>query len=227
MTCSKIFLGDIPELINETIQYFQNDFSTLHSCILVNRKWCRLAIPLLWEDPFSIKFPENYHFIHFIELYLHNLNDEDKKKLKKYGINDELFPSNTLFNYPNFIKCLNTQIISHSIEIWLKNAMSSNYSSELVCFVYSSLIKIFIENEINLHTFEVEGIYVSKNLSKDSLKPVFQLILQNPNFFSNVKNLTIDSYGLNRSNILLSFLDCIYFNCNSVSSLYIDNYENK
>ncbi|RGB23446.1 hypothetical protein C1646_774487 [Rhizophagus diaphanus] len=29
MACSKIFL-----------QYFRNDFSTLHSCILVNRLWC-------------------------------------------------------------------------------------------------------------------------------------------------------------------------------------------
>jgi hypothetical protein len=44
MTCSKIFSGDIPELTNEIIQYFRNDFSTLHSCILVNRLWCRLAI---------------------------------------------------------------------------------------------------------------------------------------------------------------------------------------
>ena len=62
MACSKLFSGDLPELINEIIQYFHNDFSTLHSCILVNRLWCRLAIPLLWEDPFSIP-TENYHFI--------------------------------------------------------------------------------------------------------------------------------------------------------------------
>uniref|UniRef100_U9T5P7 F-box domain-containing protein n=1 Tax=Rhizophagus irregularis (strain DAOM 181602 / DAOM 197198 / MUCL 43194) TaxID=747089 RepID=U9T5P7_RHIID len=50
MSCSKIFSGDLPELIYEIIKYFQNDFSTLHSCILVNRLWCRLAIPLLWEN---------------------------------------------------------------------------------------------------------------------------------------------------------------------------------
>jgi hypothetical protein len=219
MTC----LGDIPELINEIIQYFQNDFSTLHSCILVNRKWCRFAIPLLWEDPFSIKFPKKYHFIHFIEIYLHNLNEEDKMKLKKYGINDDLFPSNTSFNYSNFIKCLNTQIISITIEIWLKNAMSSNYSPELVCFVYSSLIKIFIENEVNLHTFEVEAVRLFGEIDNDCLESTFQLILQNPNFICNIKNLTINnSHRLNTS-ILLSFLNFIYFNCKSVSSVYIDN----
>src|SRR6266511_608010 len=104
MSYSKIFSGDLPELIYEIIKYFQNDFSTLHSCVLVNRLWCRLAIPLLWEDPFSIP-TKNYHFI---AIYLHNLNEVDKTKLNEYGINDNLFPSNTSFNYPNFIKYLDT-----------------------------------------------------------------------------------------------------------------------
>jgi hypothetical protein len=222
MTCSKIFSGDLPELTNEIIQYFQNDLSTLYSCILVNRTWCRLAIPLLWEDPFSSEFPKNYHFI---EIYLDKLNDDDKIKIIEYGVNDYVFPSNTLlFNYPNFIKCLNTQKIVLSIEAWIKYATTSKviYYSEitgLVCLIYSSLIKIFIENEANLHTFEVEAIYITGNLSNDYLKSVFQLILQNPNFICNVKNLTINSYELN--SILLSFLKFIYSKCNYVSSLFI------
>src|SRR3954469_2321622 len=103
MACSKIFSGNLPELLNEIIQYFRNDHSTLHSCVLVNRLWCRLAIPLLWEDPFSIT-TENYHFI---EIYLHE-DDKTKTKLIKYGFNSNLFPSKTLFNYPSFIKYLDT-----------------------------------------------------------------------------------------------------------------------
>ena len=115
MACSKLFSGDLPELIYEIIKYFQNDFSTLHSCILVNRLWCRLAIPLLWEDPFSIP-TKNFNFI---EIYLNNLNDDDlKTKLNEYHINNYLLPSNTLFNYPSFIKCLNTFKMIFSIEKW-------------------------------------------------------------------------------------------------------------
>ncbi|GBC30875.1 hypothetical protein GLOIN_2v1767282 [Rhizophagus irregularis DAOM 181602=DAOM 197198] len=57
--------GDLPELTNEIIQYLRNDISTLYSCIFVNRLWCRLAIPLLWEDPFSI--PTQHY--HCIEIY--------------------------------------------------------------------------------------------------------------------------------------------------------------
>ena len=126
MACSKIFSGDLPELINEIIQHFRNDFSTLHSCTLVNRLWCRLAIPLLWEDPFSMKFPKNYHFI---EIYLHHLNDNDKTKLNEYGISNDLFPSNTLFNYPSFIKCFNTMYISFFIEKWIKNVSKGRSTS--------------------------------------------------------------------------------------------------
>ena len=75
MACSKLFSGDLPEINNEIIQYFQNDFSTLYSCIFVNRLWCRLAIPLLWENPFSNP-SQNYDFI---RIYLYNLNDDDDK----------------------------------------------------------------------------------------------------------------------------------------------------
>src|SRR5215475_12120799 len=103
MSYSKILSGDLPELIYDIIKYFKNDFSTLHSCILVNRLWCRSAIPLLWEDPFSNP-TKNYNFI---EIYLRNLNDDDfnAKLLNEYNIDkNHLFPSNTLFNYSSFIK---------------------------------------------------------------------------------------------------------------------------
>src|SRR6266536_3954513 len=111
------------ELIYEIIKYFQNDFSTLYSCILVNRLWCRLVIPILWKDPFSIP-TKNFNFI---EIYLHNLNDDYlKTKLNKYNIN---IPSNTLFNYPSFIKNLNTRKMFSSIEKWISSISSTVLSS--------------------------------------------------------------------------------------------------
>src|SRR6185369_556218 len=100
MACSKFFSGDLPELLNEVLQYFHYDYKTLHSCILVNRLWCRLAIPLLWEDPFSIPTLN----CRFIDIYLSYLNEDWKLKLNEYGINNNLFPSNTFFNYPSFIQ---------------------------------------------------------------------------------------------------------------------------
>src|SRR5581483_4482020 len=107
MACSKIFSGDIPELLNDIIKNFQGDFTTLHSCILVNRLWCRLAIPLLWENPFSVTSYKNYDFysfssyeFRFIDIYLNYTNDNDKKILsQEYGFDSfNSFSSNASFN---------------------------------------------------------------------------------------------------------------------------------
>ena len=33
----------------------KNDSSSLYSCILVNRYWCRIAVPILWKNPYNFK----------------------------------------------------------------------------------------------------------------------------------------------------------------------------
>ncbi|GBC10871.1 hypothetical protein RclHR1_09980005 [Rhizophagus clarus] len=216
MSCSKIFSGDLPELTYEIIKYFQNDFSTLHSCILVNRLWCRLAIPLLWENPFST-FTENHNFI---EIYLHNnLNDDLKTKLNEYNIIYNSLSSNTLFNYPSFLKYLNTREIISSIESWAEVAVveTLKLNGDLHSvfnfkkLIHLSLFKTFIENEVNLHTFEIEIMNCDYNYSKD----VLELILQNTNFIYNIKNLnlyignlTISEYHYN-SNERMLIKNCI------------------
>ncbi|CAB4426533.1 unnamed protein product [Rhizophagus irregularis] len=201
MSCSKIFSGNLPELIYEIIKCFRNDFSTLHSCILVNRLWCRLAIPLLWEDPFSIP-TKNYNFI---EIYLCTLNDDDfKSKLSEYDIKNYLFPYNsTLFNYPIFIKYLNTWKIISSIEKWVSTVIlrklmtekwPTNYFTDsrsefnFIRLTNKSLFKIFIENEVNLNTLEIETI---SYIYHDYFQDVLNLILQNSNFIHNIKNLKL------------------------------------
>jgi hypothetical protein len=223
MTCSKIFSGDLPEITNEIIQYFQNDCLTLHSCILVNRLWCRLAIPLLWEDPFSIKIPKIHRFIAF---YLHKLNDDDKIKLNEYGINSDLFSSNTLFNYFSFIKCLKTQRISSVIMTWAKNAItlpSYHQYLKLSGFIFLSLFKVFIENKVNLYTFEIDVYSTLKIIGRDCFNSTFQLILQNPNFTCNIKDLKLCIYGCIDSS---SFINCFCPNCNTLLSLYINYFGN-
>ncbi|PKK66433.1 hypothetical protein RhiirC2_784780 [Rhizophagus irregularis] len=199
MSRLKIFSGDLPEITSEVIKYFKNDFSTLHSCILVNRLWCRLAIPLLWENPFSIPTRN----CKFIEIYLNNLNDDLKSKLNEYKIIDNLFSSsNTLFNYPGFLKYLSTRELIHTIERWFENVLIRNRIfkrdseiSNLRSLISISLFKIFIENEVKLHTLDIE---VTDHLIHNSyLDDFLELILQKPNFIYNVSNLRL--YIMNSS----------------------------
>ncbi|CAB5181363.1 unnamed protein product [Rhizophagus irregularis] len=246
MACSKIFLGDLPDLLYKIIQYFRSDFSTLHSCILVNRLWCRLTIPLLWENPFSIISNKNNYSIkyNFIVTYLVKLNDNDKIKLYEFGINN--LSTNILFNYPCFIKHLDTRLISICIERWAaavkkietlpytfirnlpniesraaalkKNrTLRNSQNSDFIKFIYKSLIKIFIENEAIIHTFDVSICY-------KPIDVIPKLILQSSNFVRNIKNLHLRSSSLKINNInpLLKFLSS---NCSSISSLFIPSFK--
>ncbi|CAB5182297.1 unnamed protein product [Rhizophagus irregularis] len=217
MACSKFFSGDLSELLNEVIQYFHYDYKTLHSCILVNRLWCRLAIPLLWQDPFSIKSPKNYRFI---EIYLCNLSDDDKKRLNEYVIHSGLFPSNTLFNYPKFIKHLDIYKVYNSIETWAYTNLPTSPTTQMLDFITElivrSLFLIFIENEVNLHSF---GVIIKNYEEFECFDAAFELILQNTNFVYNIKSLTLDFDGKITDNIT-KFLEFLCSNCNSISSLY-------
>src|SRR5688572_29652869 len=106
MACSKLFSGDLPELSTYIIQNLRNNVNTLYSLALVNRFWCRLAIPLLWEDPFSINYLGNSTF-HLLNTYFLFLNENDKGRVKELGFYE--FDSNLhrpLFNYPSLIKTL-------------------------------------------------------------------------------------------------------------------------
>ncbi|CAB5192185.1 unnamed protein product [Rhizophagus irregularis] len=214
MACSKIFSGDLPELTNDIIQYLEKDFSTLYSCILINRLWCRLAIPLLWENPFLKEYPENQHFI---EIYLSKLNEDVKTKLYEYGVNNNLISSNTLlFNYPSFIKYLNIDNILNSIRMWVDTVVGKN-QEELVNLIYRSLLEMFIENEVNLYSFEVElPIHTNVGYFDNSI----DLILQNPNLTYNISNLTFRIFNYNTQN-MIKLLKILYSNCNSISSIVL------
>ncbi|RGB25972.1 hypothetical protein C1646_771027 [Rhizophagus diaphanus] len=105
----------------------------------------------------------------------------DTIKLNECGINNNFFPSNTLFNYPSFIKRLNTCRIGNSIEKAVRtltieeqtstyNIQNTNLLNLLPSYpnfdrhlnfarlIYKLLFKIFIENELKLHTFDVTVI---------------------------------------------------------------------
>ncbi|RGB36612.1 hypothetical protein C1646_757918 [Rhizophagus diaphanus] len=184
---SKRFL---PELTIEVTKYLQNDYSTLHSCILVNRFWCNLATPLLWENPFSIR-TENYNFI---EIYLQFLNDDFKTKLKEYNIIKNSLSSKTLFNYPSYLKYLNIHKLIISVQEWydasnIKATKSENSVLDFKGLICISLFKIFIENEVNLYTLEIELDNINNNFYYPCFDDILELILQNTNFIHNIRNL--------------------------------------
>src|ERR1043165_839365 len=123
MACSKIFSGDLPEVMTNVIQHLHNDIKSLYSCALVNKFLCCLAIPLLWKDPFSVKYRENLNY-HFIDTYSLFLNDMDKSKIKEIKFDSNLHKP--LFNYPSYLKTLNLPRIQLHALNWINSTTTKS-----------------------------------------------------------------------------------------------------
>jgi|SRR6266498_397668 len=169
MACSKIFSGDLPEITNYIIHYLRKDLKSLHSCILVNRHLCRITIPMLWEDPFSVKCHEGYPYnFNFLDIYLSFFNENDQTKLKDFGItiNSPSF-KNPLFNYPSFIKTLNTYRVELHIVHWMNYLnISPNINTKSI---YSTN-QIKPDKMVFRPTYETSSLRIKKRNLLDSEK---------------------------------------------------------
>ena len=212
MACSKLFSGDLPEISTCIIQNLRNNFNSLYSLALVNRFWCRLAIPLLWEDPFSIKYQENLS-LHFLDIYFLFLNDSDKSKWKEIKFLDDSNLKKPLFNYPSLIKTLN----SHRIELHVANWISTCYKiipisaqqfpltstepyelryqisdvdEEKTNVVRIALFKLFIENNASLNNL---NMYIDSR-SYRSIFDICDMVSNNPKFISEIFHFEFYDY---------------------------------
>jgi hypothetical protein len=87
--------------------------------------------------------------------------------------------------------------------------------SRFTKLIYRLLFRIFIENKVNLLSFEV---ILVKYDEIESIEYSFELILQNPNFICNIKILKFD-FDIS-SEFITKFLLFFNSNCKSISSLY-------
>src|ERR1051325_5788873 len=98
------------ECLSEIIEYLEDDKTTLHSCLLVNRFWCEVSVRILWTSVW------NY------DTLIACLPNESKEILSTNGIITSTPTSKLpLFNYVAFIKNLEIDGIIKNI---LKNYQS-------------------------------------------------------------------------------------------------------
>src|SRR6185369_5292605 len=80
----------------EISKYNDDNYKTLYSCILVNKQWHNINIPILWKDPF---YSEDS-----IKIIINCLLEEDKDFLTRNSIEltFELLDKPPLHNYIRF-----------------------------------------------------------------------------------------------------------------------------
>src|SRR6266480_5846018 len=94
------------DCLNEIFEYVEDDL-TLHSCLLVNRLWCRVSVRILWK---SIR---NYNTL------MACLPNESREILYNNGIIISSEPP--LFNYVSFCKILSIDQVNYNLEKFLNN----------------------------------------------------------------------------------------------------------
>ncbi|CAI2167079.1 18311_t:CDS:2 [Funneliformis geosporum] len=92
--------------LDNILLQLKDDLCSLYSCLLVNRDWCRLVIPLLWSQPFELAKETSSHNI--VRTYISCLPKESKKRFRIGGIKLPDFTT-TLFDYPTFLQKFDTQ----------------------------------------------------------------------------------------------------------------------
>src|SRR5437764_15056282 len=101
------------DCLNEIFEYLENDKNILHSCLLVNRLWCKIAVRILWRDIWSFKYPVDIShrekvLLQIISTLIACLPNQSKDFLYKNGIITETsaYRNPPLFNYASFCKVL-------------------------------------------------------------------------------------------------------------------------
>jgi hypothetical protein len=116
----------------------KDDSKSLFSCLMVNRLWCEIVIPILWRNPWCYNinyFNKNCLFL-IIASYL---SDDIKESLTRQEIQLPSFSHQSLlFDYLSFCRSINMRIINTLIST---NGFPSNNHSLLQQEFYGLFMK--------------------------------------------------------------------------------------
>src|SRR6266496_1675645 len=131
----------------------KNDKKSLYSCLLVNRTWCVVAMPILWRNPGQTLLTKKAGCLLFDVTLLH-LSEESRDILKNQGYNNLITETyqRPLFNYINFCKYLDLLIIERMIS-------SKNIERSNVSFIRNVILKLFINGNTKLICLSIRQNY--------------------------------------------------------------------
>ena len=144
------------DCINEIIQHFEQDKTSLGSCLLVNRSWCKVAVRILWRNVWDAKYTSNQKSVplSILSTLIACLSNESKDLLYENGIYISPPTSKSpLFNYISFIKTL----LFTKIDLIVRDALNQHNKY----LVLQELFKAFINQISLIKTLDYDMAYPS------------------------------------------------------------------
>ncbi|KAF0488813.1 hypothetical protein F8M41_022178 [Gigaspora margarita] len=188
---SKIFMGNMPELMEKILNNLDKEIHSLYSCALVSRHWCEMSIPIIWRNPFIFYVFKPI----FISIYIssfEDLEDDIKSILKEYGININF--QKPLFCYVRFLEILSLDRLNYGADRWISFHLHDKEQDieQLKYHVANLLLKIFIKGGATLSKLELNSLNEFIEIKPE----IFYLLEQNINFFSRIRVLSISLTAL-------------------------------
>ncbi|GBB90649.1 hypothetical protein RclHR1_17690003 [Rhizophagus clarus] len=182
----------IPEILKDIFKYVYDpdadscyiaDRNHLYSCLLVNRHWCKIAVPILWNRALNYYGSTHERQTKILSL-LKCLDQKSRNNLINNGvpfpfISDEV----AIFQYTSYIEVLDYGKLINLVEDWLNTLQK--LPAESLCLILRAILKLLVK-ETKIKSFKNWPLKYSTDL--------FHLILVEKNIenlFLNVRDLLI------------------------------------
>ncbi|KAF0451427.1 RNI-like protein [Gigaspora margarita] len=156
------------ECLLEIFDNFRNQYRCLFYCLLVNRLWCKIIIPILWRNP-----TDNFIDRRVLKLCLSTLNEKEQARLIPFRLNLPKFPKQ-LFEYTSYATTVKDFRLSFPIKNWLKDEGFNSKSRDSIfdddddylpiMVVKFSLIEMFLRTRGKLKLLMFDGIIFDKTI---------------------------------------------------------------
>ncbi|CAG8604021.1 6140_t:CDS:1 [Paraglomus brasilianum] len=169
---------DIPLDILSIILFYisqESDPSTkrksLHSCLLVNRTWCAIVIPMCWSDPFSI-----IQSVYAIDTYLNFLSRKERRGLTMSGIVLPERQKSKLFDYPTYLKELKlSQLWNAADDWWIMKSRTRFRIDKQKRILTKTLAKLFLGPRSRIRCLTIDSSILIKSDFVDLRSTLTQL----------------------------------------------------
>ncbi|PKY16065.1 hypothetical protein RhiirB3_520906 [Rhizophagus irregularis] len=134
------------DCLSEILEYLEEDKLTLHSCLLVNRLWCKISVRILWRNIWNFKKQKRPLRVasSILSTLIACLPNESKELLHKNNI----FilpptPKPPLFNYSSFCKVLSIYEIDKIVYSIRDKLTIETLLSDRISLITNEIIKMF------------------------------------------------------------------------------------
>ncbi|CAG8555820.1 8189_t:CDS:1 [Diversispora eburnea] len=173
------------EILFKILNNLQSPFSTqdLYSSLLVNRFWCKVTIPMLWELPLGQDCMD-YNNLRkkalCIRTYLSCMDTQARTLLIQNGFDLSSSPSQAIFDYPSFTHKLRTDNLIYFISRY--SEVDDNSNNEIIItksrILFLEICKLIINRCSFLDSFKltrVKFFIVNVHIYNDLIGSILEL----------------------------------------------------